>query len=451
MLIEKLEAIGRSEIDRLLICMPPGAAKSTYTSFLFPAWYLANHPDAPIIAASHTAELSERWGRRVRNLIAEHSETFNLRLRADSQAAGRWQLETGGEYLAAGVGQAILGFRADLIVIDDPVRSREDAMSENIRKATWEWYRSDLRTRLRPGGRVVLITTRWHEADLAGQLLEEMDRGGEIWDTLILPAIAEEGDPLGRRAGEFLWGDDGYGYADLLRRELATQSPQNWASLYQQRPAPETGNFFDRDWLKPYVKAPPLETLHTYAASDYAVTSGGGDYTVHLVVGVDPNGELWLLDLWRAQASSDVWVERMLDMAEKWMPLAWAEERGQILAAMGPLIERRVYERRIPIFRRQFPSRHDKAVRAQAIRGRMAMDGLHVPTRAPWYAAFEQELLSFPVAKHDDQVDALSLVGQMLATLLSGQRPAKDMGTFDPDRGPYRPQRSDMGYSFKTL
>jgi len=113
LLIDRLEAVCRGEIDRLLICMPPGAAKSTYTSFLFPAFYLATHPHAPIIAASHTAELSERWGRRVRNLIAEESETLNLRLRADSQAAGRWQLESGGEYLAAGVGQAILGFRAD--------------------------------------------------------------------------------------------------------------------------------------------------------------------------------------------------------------------------------------------------------------------------------------------------------------------------------------------------
>jgi predicted phage terminase large subunit-like protein len=452
LLIDKLEAVGRGEIDRLLICMPPGAAKSTYTSFLFPAWFLANHPDAPIIAASHTAELSERWGRRVRNLIAEESETLNLRLRADSQAAGRWQLESGGEYLAAGVGQAILGFRADLIIIDDPTRSREDAMSETIRKSTWEWYRSDLKTRLRPGGRIVLITTRWHEADLAGQLLDEMDRGGEIWDTLILPAIAEENDPLGRRAGEFLWDDDNYGYADLLRRELATQSPQNWASLYQQRPAPETGDYFKAEWLKPYDKAPDLDTMRTYAASDYAVSDGKGDFTVHLILGVDPEGDMWLLDVYRAQASSDRWVEVMLDMAAKWTPIVWGEESGQIRAAMGPLIERRMYERRIPLFRRQFPSRHDKSVRAQAIRGRMAMDGLRVPTRAPWYAAFQQELLTFPAGRHDDMVDALGLIGQMLDMFLAGPRPKKNTGLlFDPEKDAYRPKDDEHNYSFKTI
>src|SRR5262249_50374878 len=156
--------------------------------------------------------------------------------------------------------------------------------------------------------------------------------------------------------------------------------------------------------------------LRTYAASDYAVTSKGGDYTVHIVVGVDPDGKLYLLDLWRAQASPDVWVERMLDMAKLWKPISWAEEVGQIRASVGPFIQRRMMERKIPLYRQQFPTKGDKAVRAQAIRGRMAMGGLYVPTKASWYPAFLQEVLSFPVGKHDDQVDALGLIGQMLAT-----------------------------------
>ena len=438
LLIEKLEAVGRGEIDRLMVCCPPGSGKSTYCSFLFPAWFLANHPEAPIIAASHTSELSERWGRKVRNLIAEQSETLGLRLRSDSQAAGRWQLETGGEFLAAGVNQAILGFRSDLVVIDDPVRSREDAMSEVVRKSTWEWYRSDLRTRLRPGGRIVIISTRWHEADLCGQLLDDMERGGEIWDTLVLPAVAEESDPLGRRSGEFLWDDDDYGYADLLRRELATQSPQNWASLYQQRPAPESGDYFKAEWLKPYDKAPALDTLRTYAASDYAVTSKGGDYTVHLIVGADPDSNLYLLDLWRGQTTPDVWVEKMLDMVEQWRPMMWAEESGQIKASVGPFIDKRMFERRVPLYRQQFPTRHDKAVRAQSIRGRMSMDGLFVPTKAPWYAAFQQELLTFPMGRHDDIVDALGLIGQLLNNVIPGLRPKKQTAEWDETRDAYQ-------------
>jgi predicted phage terminase large subunit-like protein len=141
----------------------------------------------------------------------------------------------------------------------------------------------------------------------------------------------------------------------------------------------------------------------------------------------------------------------MLDMTKKWMPVAWAEESGQIRAAVGPLIERRIFERRIFIHRQQFPSRHDKSIRAQAIRGRMAMDGLRVPTSAPWYAAFQQELLNFPVGKHDDMVDALSLIGQMLTTLLAGREPKKASLGFEPEIDKYQPMEFVTDYSFKLL
>jgi predicted phage terminase large subunit-like protein len=447
LLIEKLEAVSRGETDRLLVCMPPGAAKSTYTSVLFPGWFLAQHPSASVIAASHTTELSERWGRRVRNLILEHGQTIGLALRSDSQAAGRWQLESGGEYLAAGVGQAILGFRADLIVIDDPIRSREDAASDVIRRSVWEWYSADLKTRLKPGGRIVMISTRWHEDDLPGRVLAEMEKNGDVWDTLILPAQAEENDPLGRKAGEFLWDDDSnYEYGKFLRRELSTQPPMNWAALYQQRPAPESGDYFKLEWLKPYEKPPEIKSLRTYAASDYAVTSKGGDYTVHLVVGICPENKLYLLDLWRAQATPDVWVERMLDLALQWKPISWAEEVGQIRASVGPFIDRRMTERKIPLYRQQFPTRHDKAVRAQAIRGRMSLAGLHVPVQAPWYAAFQQELLTFP-AGHDDQVDALGLIGQMLEIIVPDIRPKKRVPGYDPSKDPYREFSDDTQLS----
>jgi len=424
--------------------MPPGAAKSTYTSILFPGWFLANHPSASVIAASHTTELSERWGRRVRNLILEHSNTLGIALRSDSQAAGRWQLASGGEYLAAGVGQAILGFRADVIVIDDPIRSREDASSDIVRRNTWEWFSADLKTRLKPGGRIILILTRWHEDDIGGRVLEEMNKGGDVWDTLVLPAVAEENDPLGRKPGEFLWDEDpSYGYGEFLRRELATQPPSNWASLFQQRPAPETGNFFQREWLKPYVKAPPVATMRIYAASDYAVTSKGGDYTVHLIVGVDPAWRIHLLDLWRGQETPDVWVERMLDMANKWKPICWAEETGQIRASVVPFIERQMQERKIPLFRRQFPTRYDKSIRAQAIRGQMSLSGLYVPTRASWYPALLQELLTFPVGKHDDMVDALGLIGQLLATVMPGRKPIKTKAQWSPAQDGYRSINTD--------
>jgi predicted phage terminase large subunit-like protein len=435
LLIDRLERITRGEIKRLAVFMPPGSAKSTYASILFPPFVMASAPGRAILAASHTTELAEKWGRRVRNLIAQHGATLGIRLSDDNRAAGRWELDNGGEYHAAGVGAAIIGFRADGVVIDDPIRSREDADSECVRDKIWDWYKSDLLTRLRPGGWVILIQTRWHEDDLAGRILADMARGGEAWDIVSLPAEAEADDLLGRAPGQWLW-DDPYGYADFLRQEKATQLPRNWSALYQQRPAPETGDYFKEEWLRTYASEPPRATLNIYGGSDYAVTSGGGDHTVHVVVGVDPENRMYLLDLWRGQTASDVWIEAWCDLVRKWKPAFWAEERGQIIAGVGPFLERRAIERQAYTCREQFGSRSDKAVRAQSIRGRMAMLGLYVRQGAPWLAALRAELLSFPAGMHDDQVDALSLIGQLLDRISAGQKLTLPE---PPRRDDYRP------------
>lgn len=424
LLISRLEALTRGEIDRLAVFMPPGSAKSTYCSVLFPAWFLAQQRRAAVLAASHTTELAEKWGRHVRNSIVEHSNLLGISLSGDSQAAGRWELREGGTYYAAGVGVGIAGFRADLAIIDDPVRSRQDADSETVRDKIWDWYKSDLLPRMRPDGRIVLIQTRWHEDDLAGRCLAEMARGGDRWDILCLPAEAEDHDPLGRKPGEWLW-DDAYGYGKFLRHEKATQTPRNWSALYQQQPAPETGDYFNAEWLKPYDRAPARDTLTVYGASDYAVTAEGGDYTVHIVVGVDPENRIYVLDLWRSQASSDQWVEAFCDLVLLWKPLGWAEEQGQIRAGIGPFLDRRQRERKAYVARETFPTRGDKAVRAQSIRGRMALEGLYVPMSAPWYSALRSELLSFPAGRHDDQVDALGLIGQLLDLMIAGRIPPK--------------------------
>ena len=439
LLIAKLEALTRGEIARLAIFMPPGSAKSTYSSILFPPWFFANNPAAMMIAASHTTELAEKWGRRVRNLIADHCFALGIVPSSDSQAAGRWALDQGGEYYAAGVQTAIAGFRADLANIDDPLRSREDADSQNVRDRIWDWYKSDLSPRLKPNARVVLTQTRWHEDDLAGRVMVEMANGGDTWEILSLPAEAEEGDPLGRKPGEWLW-DDEYGYGQFLRHEKATQLPRNWSALYQQRPSPETGDYFKEEWLKPYDKPPARETLTVYGASDYAVTDDGGDYTVHGVVGVDPSDNIYLLDLWREQASSDKWVDAFCDLVLEWKPLGWAEEQGQIKSGVGPFLTKRQQERKAWVAREQFPTRGDKAVRAQSIRGRIALNGLYVPMRAPWYPAFRSELLSFNAGKHDDQVDMLGLIGQLLDKMTAGRKPRDEQ---KPKRDPYRETSED--------
>jgi predicted phage terminase large subunit-like protein len=421
LLIEKLEAVARGEIERLAVFMPPGSAKSTYASILFPPWLLAQLPKAQILAASHTSELAERWGRRVRNLIADNKSILLLKPTLDNQAAGRWALESGGEYMAAGAMMGIAGFRALFGLIDDPIRSRQDADSELLRDRLWDWYLNDFRPRLVPGARQVLIQTRWHEDDLAGRCLNH-----QPWEVLSLPAEAKTNDALGRSPGEYLWDDDGYGYGTQLQGLKQTTPPRIWSALYQQEPTPDEGDFFKEEWLNPIDIMPQPKSLRVYGGSDYAVTQDGGDYTVHAVFGVDHINNLYLLDVWRGQAATDVWIEAFCDLVEKYRPLEWAEEGGQIKSGVGPFLEKRMRERRVYVNRTPFPTRGDKAVRARSIQGRMALDKLYYPKNATWAADWLAELLNFPASKHDDQVDAMGLCGQLLDKMVTGRAQQRD-------------------------
>lgn len=399
--------------------MPPGSAKSTYSSIIFPAWFLAQEYGGNVIAASHGTELAERFGRKVRGLVSEYSNALGYGLSADSASAGRWETTTRREYYAAGTRVGIAGFRAKLGLIDDPFASREDADSKPNRDRVWNWYNDDFDPRCVPGNARILVTTRWHEDDLAGRLIE---REGDEWEIIKLPAIAGDNDVLGRQPGQWLWEGE-YGYADLLRDKHRHSDTRSWSALYQQEPAPDSGDYFRREWLVPVSVIPPRSELRVYGASDYAVTKDGGDYTVHLVCGIDSDNRLYVLDIWRKQADSAEWIEAWCDLVLKWKPMEWAEEGGQIKAALGPFLERRAQERKAYTFRRQFPSRHDKSVRAQSIRARMSMQGLHLPSNAGWRSEFESELLRFPTAVHDDQVDALGLIGQLLDHINAPIRP----------------------------
>ena len=424
LLIGTLERVARGELKRVMFFLPPGAAKSTYASVLFPPWYMGRNPTHSVILASHMRELAERFGRRVRNITASapYRDVFGFGLAPDSGAAGRWENQRGGEFYAVGVDSSVTGRRADLGIIDDPVKGRGEADSPTVRQHTWDWYKADFWTRLKPNAALLYIGTRWHDDDLAGRLIEEMKAGGEEWEIISLPAIAKDGDPLGRAPGERLWPE---WFTDEMF-ETARRDTRNWSALYQQEPMPESGDFFKAEWIRYYDRAPPREELRTYGASDYAVTSEGGDYTVHLVAGVDPDDDIYLLDLWRGQTASDQWIETLLDLMERWKTLEWAEEVGQIRKGVGPFIVKRQRERRIYNYRKQFStSGGDKAVRAQPIRGRMAMGKVYFPARAPWTAELVNEMLRFPAGTHDDQVDALALVGRMLGELVAGTKPPK--------------------------
>jgi len=412
---EQLERVERGEIDRLMLLVPPRHGKSELASIRLPAWYLGRQPHKQFLSVSATDGLASDFGRSVRNTISspEYQAIFDTTLAEDSQAKGKWHTSAGGIYYALGIGGSVLGRGGDVVLIDDPFGSMQDAQSELERKNVWDWYTGTAYNRLMPGGAIVVINHRMHEDDLCGRLLAQQVAGGDTWEVVELPAIDED--------GEALW-PEAYPIDALNRIRLNSQA-RFWSALYQQRPAPEEGDYFKTEWLKPYEKAPERSTLRVYGGSDYAVTADGGDYTVHVVIGLDPEGRMYLLDLWRNQAASDRWIEAFCDLVIQHKPIGWAEEQGQIKSGVGPYLDRRQRERKAYCAREAFPTRGDKAIRAQSIRGRMALEGLYVPIHAPWYPALRSELLSFPAGKHDDQVDALGLVGQLLDTMLAGQKP----------------------------
>ena len=425
---EQLERVERGEVDRLMLLVPPRHGKSELASKRLPAWLLGRQPHKQFLSVSATEGLAADFGRDVRNIIgsAEYRAIFDTRLAEDSQAKGKWHTSEGGMFYAIGVEGNILGRGGDLLLIDDPYATMKEAQSELTRKNVWDWYTGTAYNRLMPGAAIVVINHRMHEDDLCGQLLAQQAAGGDKWEVVELPALSD--------AGEALW-PEAYP-VQALERIRRNSQPRYWSALYQQRPAPEDGDYFKSEWLKPYDKAPPLDTLRVYGGSDYAVTADGGDYTVHAVVGLDPEGRMYLLDLWRKQASSDMWIESFCDMVLQWKPMSWAEEHGQIKSGVGPFLDRRQRERQAFVYRQPFPTRGDKAVRAQSMRGRMALEGLYVPINAPWYADFRSELLSFPAGKHDDQVDAIGLIGQLLDTMMTGDEPKKP-----------EPKQDQSGYS----
>lgn len=433
LIADKLEAVARGEIDRLMINMPPRHGKSELASRRFPAWFLGLNPSKSVIAASYNSDLATDFGRQVRNIIAtpEYGHLFDTTLAEDSRAANRWNTAQGGGYVAAGVGTAITGRGADVLLIDDPLKDRHEADSELQRQRIWDWYTSTAYTRLAPGGRVIVIQTRWHEDDLSGRLLADEARGGDKWTVLELPAIND--------AGEALWPD--FYPLPVLERYRSVLPARDWSALYQQRPTPDEGDYFKREWFKFYNTVP--NHLRIYGASDYAVTARGGDYTVHVVAGIDPDDNLYLIDVWRAQTESHHWVEAFIDLVARHKPLKWAEEQGQIIKSIGPFLDKRMRERRVYCAREQMASVADKPTRARSFQARAAMGKVYIPHNAPWVADFIGELLMFPAGKNDDQVDAIGLIGRMLDTMVGGRAPKGPAGPADKWRRAFAKRASD--------
>ncbi|KDM66575.1 MULTISPECIES: phage terminase large subunit [unclassified Acidiphilium] len=401
-MIDALERVAAGQVDRLMVQMPPGAAKSTYASVLFPAFWFTRHPAGEVIAASHTASLAEYFGRRLRALIAEAGEDFGLLLDAGNRAAGRFSLQGGGQYFAAGVRGPITGRRADLILIDDPVKSWAEADSRAARDALHDWYRAELLSRLKPGGRVVLVMTRWHEDDLAGRLMAR-ESG---WTVLRLPALAEADDPLGRAPGEALWPE--WEDARAIARRRATVGERVFAALYQQRPMRDGGTLFELDRLG-FVDAPPA-VVRTVRAWDLAATAASAgrnpDWTVGLKLGLTADGTHVVLDVVRVRAGPAA-VEALLrataEADGRGTAIALPQDPGQAGVAQVAHL-RRVLDGFTVI---ASPESGSKQTRAMPAAARIGAGGTRV-VRAGWTDAFLAELRAFPDGEKDDQVDALA-------------------------------------------
>lgn len=419
-LIQHLEAVERGDIERLMVCMPPGSAKSTYTSVEFPSWFMGRNPAMSVIAASHTQELAERFGRRVRNIVGsdEFGKVFGFGIADDSAAAGRWDTNRGGEYFAAGVGGSITGRRADLAVIDDPVKSREDADSERSRQKAWDWYTSDLLTRLKPGARQIVVMTRWHEDDLGGRILE---RERKRWTLIEIAMEALPGDPLGRKVGDRLWPE---WFTDEMV-EVAKMDVRAWNALYQQQPAAEDGDYFKREWLdQEYDELPP--NARKFGASDYGVTDGAGDYSEHGVFATDAAGNLYIEDWWRGQEAADVWIDEKCNLILKHSPNCWFGEAGPIRRAVEPFMRRRMLERGAMCRVEWLPSVADKPTRARSFQAMCSMRKVFIRKNLPHKADIIGQLLRFPAGKFDDAVDVCSLIGRGLQFIGQGSKSAYD-------------------------
>jgi predicted phage terminase large subunit-like protein len=401
------ERVARGECKRLIINMPPRHTKSEFASYLLPAWFLGNFPEKKIIQTSHTAELAVGFGRKVRNLVDSDvfSETFpGVGLQADSKAAGRWNTNHRGDYFAIGVGGAVTGKGADILIIDDPHSEQEAALaatSPEIYDKVYEWYTSGPRQRLQPGGSIVIVMTRWSQRDLTGQVLKaDAQRGGEGWEVIEFPAILPSGKPL--------W-PSFWSLAELeaLREELPNGK---WQAQYQQNPVGNESAIIKRDWWKWWEEDNPPECEYILQSWDTAFEKNNrADYSVGTTWGVfthhkDHQKYLILLNTYRKRVEFPELKKDVLREYNDYEPDTLIVEKK---ASGAPLI----YDLRamgIPVSEYTPGKGQDKFARLNSVSDIIASGKVWVP-RTRWAEELVDEIASFPSGEHDDLVDSTTL------------------------------------------
>ncbi|RDE25139.1 hypothetical protein DV711_06175 [Motiliproteus coralliicola] len=411
--------VAAKKSPRLMLFMPPRHGKSELASKTFPAWHLGRHPHHEVIASSYSGALAMDFSRKVRELLRDAAYRTVFRdsaLDKNSQSAERWNTTAGGGYVAAGVGGPITGRGAHVLIIDDPIKNAEDADSEAARESLWNWYTSTAYTRLAPGGGVLIILTRWHDDDLAGRLLKKQEEGGEPWEVIRYPALATEQE-LYRSQNQALH-PERYDEAALNRIRDAVGS-RVWSALYQQNPVPDEGDYFTKDMIYRYDinDLPAISDMRFYTAWDLAIGKNeSNDYSVGITVGIDRQRKLWVVDIRRGRWNSKEIVDQILDCWDVWRSEKTGIEKGHIEMAIGPYLEEEIVRRGYTAFFYEGlpPGRRDKALRARPIQGMMQRGMVLFRQRCDRAQELINELLRFPNGTHDDQVDALAWIGQMI-------------------------------------
>lgn len=411
LIVEKLEAVERGDIRRLMLNMPPRRGKSIHSSQYFPAWYLGRNPGKSVIGAAHTASLANDFSRKVRRIITDQDNPFGLRIAGDEGAVTQWGIENGGGvYVAVGVGGGITGKGAHLLSVDDPIKNREQAFSKVYRDRIWDWLQFDAMTRLAPDGVVILTATRWHDDDPCGRFLKAAEEeGGEPWEVLEFPEVAESGipDALGREPGEPLW--PGRFPLEATRSVRETQ-PHVWFPLYQQQPTAADGTLFtagmfdERSRFR-YDELPQFERVGQFVDSAFK-DDVAADYSVIATWGMTEN-ELWLLDVWRQRVQYPDLLTAIKDQYAKWAAWdveVWIENKASGQSAIQSLRRSTL----IPVQEYE-PGQQNKVSRAQDATRFFRAGRIRIPLSAPWVADWVAEHLRFPAGDNDDQVDTTSM------------------------------------------
>lgn len=403
---DAFERVADGTLKRLIINMPPRHTKSEFASFLLPSWFLGKFPAKKIIQTAHTAELAVGFGRKVRNLVQseQYGKVFSTKLSSDSKAAGRWNTDSGGDYFAIGVGGAVTGKGADLLIIDDP-HSEQEAKQGNpgVYDNVYEWYTSGPRQRLQPGGAIIIVMTRWSKRDLTGQILKNSSKDGtDDWEVIEFPAILPSGNPL--------W--PGFWAKEALESLKAELPVAKWEAQYQQNPTSEEGAIVKRDQWKIWDKEDPPSCEYIIQSWDTAFEkSNRADYSACTTWGVfykedrhgDSKPNIILLDAFKDRLEFPDLKRKAFEMWKEWQPDTLIVEKR---AAGAPLI----YEMRkmgIPLSEYTPHKGSDKVARVNAIADLFASGVVWCPEKR-WAEEVMEEMASFPNGDHDDLVDSSS-------------------------------------------